>query len=777
MPQSSPRNRLADCTSPYLRQHADNPVHWQCWDAEALALARERDVPILLSIGYASCHWCHVMAHESFEDADTAAAMNGAFVSIKVDREERPDLDRVYQTAHQILTRQPGGWPLTAFLDPHSCVPFFSGTYFPRTPRYGMPSFMELLGRIETVWMERREELAQQGAKVQEIFDSLNATAGDAPDAATTDAPTSGRRSGPVAVPDIGSASRQDSTDRASGAADAPDAPDAPGAPGAEGAARRPQRAPDPTLMDSARAQLGAAYDATDGGFGTAPKFPMPSMIERLLRHWAASADGDRRDGEALEMAMHTLTRMARGGIFDHLGGGFCRYATDGAWLVPHFEKMLFDNGALLAVYADAMAISPDPLLESVVRDTAGWLMREMQHAEGGFFAALDADSDGGEGRFYLWHREQIRGLLDDAEYRLIGTLYGIDKPANFEGVWILHRSDAFRSVAERLGLEPARATALFDSARRKLFDARETRPRPGRDEKVLVAWNGLAIRGLARASAVLDEPAWDEAATRAVDFIRTRMRVDGRLHASWTDGSAGGGSAGRVGVGAFLEDHALLLEGLLELLMLRWRDIDLRFAVQLADALLAHFRDEQDGGFFQTAHDAETLIHRPKPGMDEALPAGNAIAARALGRLGHLLGRSDYLDAAAEVVAWAEPMIARAPQAHCAMLDALEDLVKAPELVIVRGVEATAWARDARAGYRPQRSVFALPTEIAPAPGEDAPLLPGFLPEHLPGAPDAGTVAWLCTSGRCSLPITSRAGLDAQLGGSKVVTLRPKGS
>ncbi|HSG90982.1 MAG TPA: thioredoxin domain-containing protein [Pseudomonadales bacterium] len=720
MDDADGRNRLDACSSPYLRQHADNPVHWQPWDDAALAEALSRDVPILLSIGYSSCHWCHVMAHESFEDADTAAAMNSAFVCIKVDREERPDLDRVYQTAHQILTQQPGGWPLTVFLDPRTRVPFFSGTYFPRTPRYGMPGFTDLLGRVETVWAERREELAQQGAKVQEIFDALNAPAEE-------EAPT-----GPTAVPD-------------------------------EPAPRPALPPPDATLLDAAREQLGTAYDATDGGFGGAPKFPMTSCLERLLRHWAATDAGSRRDGEALEMAMQTLTQMARGGIYDHLGGGFCRYATDAKWLVPHFEKMLYDNGALLALYADAMAIAPDPLLESVVRDTAAWLIREMQHEAGGFFAALDADSEGEEGRFYVWHREQVRRLLDDDEYQLIATLYAVDKPANFEGNWILHRRDAWRSVVERLDLEPARADALLASARAKLLAERDTRPRPDRDDKVLVAWNGLAIRGLARAAQVMDEPAWEAAATRAVDFIRTRMVVDGRLHAYWIDDA--------LGVRAYLEDHALLLEGLLTLLMRRWRDADLRFAVDLADALLEHFRDPVSGGFFQTADDAERLIHRPKPGMDEALPAGNAVAARALGRLGHLLGRSDYLEAAAETVAWASPMIARAPQAHCAMLDALEDLVEAPEQVIVRGDDATEWAREAGTGYRPRRCVYALPTVIEAADGFDAPLLPAYVPETLP----ASTVAWICTSGRCSLPITTKRGLTAELGGNKVVSLRPK--
>jgi len=573
-------NRLDESKSPYLRQHADNPVHWQPWDEQALAAAQERDVPILLSIGYSACHWCHVMAHESFEDATTAGLMNQLFVNIKVDREERPDLDRVYQTAHQILTQQTGGWPLTVFLDPHSRLPFFSGTYFPRTPRYGMPAFTDLLKRVATVWAERRDELAEQGEKVQDIFDSLNAPGN--PDAAL----------------------------------------------------------PEAAILDAARDQLAGAFDSSHGGFGTAPKFPMPSSLERLLRHWARSRETrGGPDREALDMVLQSLTRMARGGIFDHLGGGFCRYSVDAEWLVPHFEKMLYDNGALLALYADAMAISPDNLFEAVVRDTAGWLLREMQHPDGGFHAALDADSEGEEGRFYVWHREQVRRLLDDDEYAVIETLYGIEKPANFEGSWILHRRDAWRAVVERLSLTAEEADRLLASARQKLFDAREQRPRPGRDDKILVAWNGLAIRGLARASTVLDQPSWAEAATRAVDFIRQDMVIDGRLHASWMEGE--------VGVRAYLEDHAFLLDGLLALLAVRWRDADVRFAVALADALLDHFLDREEGGFFQTAHDAEAMIYRPKPTLDESTPAGNAVAASALGRLGHLLGRQDYLDAA----------------------------------------------------------------------------------------------------------------------------------
>jgi uncharacterized protein YyaL (SSP411 family) len=693
MPEATARNRLDRCTSPYLRQHADNPVHWQPWDEAALAEARERDVPVLLSVGYASCHWCHVMAHESFADPGTAELMNRGFVNVKVDREERPDLDRVYQTAYQILTQQTGGWPLTAFLDPHTLRPFFCGTYFPPAPRHGMPAFRDLLMRVTEVWSERRGDLATQGEKLQEILDALNA--------------------GPAASGGL----------------------------------------PATTLLDRARAELAEAYDDSDGGFGQAPKFPMPAQLERLLRHWARSRRRGETDGEALEMVLHTLTRMARGGIFDHLGGGFCRYATDRAWIVPHFEKMLYDNGALLALYADALAISPDPLLESAVRDTAGWLLRELETPDGAFYASLDADSEGGEGRFYTWHREQVKRALTPEEYRVFATLYGVDKPANFEGRWILHRRDAWRAVVERLDHDAEEAAALLASARAKLLALRASRERPARDEKVLTAWNGLAIRGLARAGRVLAEPAWVDAAARAVDRIRDALRREGRLHAALTDG--------RLGPEGFLEDHAALLEGLLELLSVRWRDGDAAFAAELADALVERFRDAEQGGFFQTAAGAEALILRPKPAMDEAVPAGNAMAARALIRLGHLFGRGDWLAAAEATLVWAAGAMERAPHAHCGLLDALELLQEPPTQVVIAGPEAEAWAEASRSGRHPERSVFALP------PANDDAVRPAWFE-----GPPAVTTAWVCTAGRCSLPITERAALERELGGGNVATL-----
>ncbi|MXW49863.1 MAG: thioredoxin domain-containing protein, partial [Gammaproteobacteria bacterium] len=403
-------NRLAAETSPYLRQHADNPVHWQPWDDQALGEARESGKPILLSIGYSSCHWCHVMAHESFEDAGTAQVMNERFVNIKVDREERPDLDKVYQTAHQVLTQRPGGWPLTVFLDPESLAPFFAGTYFPKTPRYQMPSFIDLMLRIDETFRSKREALTEQNGKLLKLMRQLDLQAPE------------------------------------------------------EGAS-----VSDEALLANAWQQLHEQYDQQEGGFGRAPKFPMPATLDRVLRHWAYTQRAGKRERQALDVVMTTLTKMARGGIYDHVGGGFCRYATDRAWMIPHFEKMLYDNGLLLSLYADALTIGPDPLFQGAVRETTGWLLREMRHPGGAFFAALDADSEGEEGKFYLWRRERIKRLLNEDEYLVVATLYGIDKPANFERHWNLHRRDAWRSVVERLSLEPDRAVALLASAKEKL--------------------------------------------------------------------------------------------------------------------------------------------------------------------------------------------------------------------------------------------------------------------------------------------------------------------
>jgi len=685
-------NRLAAETSPYLLQHADNPVDWQPWDAEALALARRHQRPILLSVGYSACHWCHVMAHESFEDPDVARVMNEHFVNVKVDREERPDLDRVYQLAHQLLTQQPGGWPLTMFLDPDTLVPFFGGTYFPKTPRHGLPGFTDLLTRVADVFQSRRDELTAQGEKVAEVLASLDTGHGEA--AGLTSA----------------------------------------------------------ELAEAARDALASQYDGADGGFGTAPKFPLPATLERLLRHWAGSAgrgSGSKPDRAALDMVMTTLTRMARGGIHDHLGGGFCRYATDRRWMIPHFEKMLYDNGQLLAVYSDALGVGPDALFELAVTGIADWLHREMRHEGGGFFAALDADSEGEEGRYYLWRRDEVKRLLDDDEYLLIETLYGLDKPANFEGRWILHRYDAWAGVVSRLSLDNDRARALWRSAVAKLLAARERRPRPALDDKVLTGWNALVIDGLARASIRLERPDWLTSARAAADFLTDEVMVDGQLFATW--------KAGHARHPAYLDDYAALLRATLTLLSAGWRDRDLRLARILAEALLERFEDTDAGGFFFTAHNHEALICRPKPTMDDAMAPGNAMAVLNLTDLGHLLGEQRYLDAASRTIDWARKAMETHPAGHCAMITAMESVAMPPEQIVIRGPQGSLgdWLAAAQAGYRPWRRVYAIPSDADPR------CVPSYLPRLVSADSSQRPVAYRCEGFQCSLPIESLEALQ----------------
>ena len=675
-------NRLAEETSPYLRQHAENPVDWYPWSDAALARARDEDKPILLSVGYSACHWCHVMAHESFEDSDTAEVMNRHFVNIKVDREERPDLDKVYQLAHQLLTQRAGGWPLTVFLDPHTLLPFFAGTYFPRTPRFNLPGFADLLLRIDQVYRTQRDALGEQGEKLSQALSRLAPTGIDS------------------------------------------------------------QGLEDAKLLETARDQLAARFDAAEGGFGPAPKFPMPSLIERMLRHWAYSDRAGKRDGDALDMAMTTLTRIARGGIYDHVGGGFCRYSTDRHWEIPHFEKMLYDNGALLALYADALALGDDPLFEVAVRETAGWVMRDMQHPEGGYFSALDADSEGEEGKYYVWRRDAVKRLLTPDEYLLVATLYGLDKPANFEGKWNFRRRDALRSVLDRIGVEPAPGEELLASAKSKLLAERETRVPPAKDDKVLTAWNGLAIRGMAKAAVCLGEPEWLRSAQRAADFVRDNLWDGERLTATWRDGVAK--------YAGYLDDYANMLEGLTELLSAEWRDDDAAFAKALADCMIRQFYDTDEGGFFFTAHGHETLIHRPKPTLDESMPPGNGTAPCGLTALGHLFADTRYLDAADGTLQALRGAVEQYPAGHCTLLSAVEASAHAPEQIIVRGpVDALgAWLDIAREGYRPWRRVYGIPYECSEAPD--------YLP--LPDERDDRSrfAAFVCRGLQCSPPIDS---------------------
>jgi uncharacterized protein YyaL (SSP411 family) len=654
-------NRLAQETSPYLQQHAGNPVDWYPWGAEALERARREDKPILLSIGYSACHWCHVMAHESFEDPAVAQVMNRLFVNVKVDREERPDLDQVYQTAHQMLAQRTGGWPLTMFLTPEG-APFFGGTYFPKEARYGMPAFPDLCERIAALWRDQRAEIAAQNEQVLQAF------ARTLPQDAA------------------GPAELSKSVLRA--------------------------------MLDNLRAN----FDATLGGFGSAPKFPHPADLELCLR-----------EGEK-DMALATLERMCQGGIYDQLGGGFCRYSVDAAWSIPHFEKMLYDNGPLLGLLADAWLVTGAPLFARCASETAAWLMREMQSPEGGYYSSLDADSEHEEGKFYVWQRDEIRSLLTPEEYAAFAPRFGIEGPPNFEKRhWHLR-------VTGSIERDP-----LVDAARAKLFAARQKRVRPGRDEKVLVSWNALAIRGMAHAGRVFGRPEWIASARRALDFIRSRMWREGRLLATYKDD--------RAHLNAYLDDYAFLIAALLELMQAEFSPGDLAFATELAETLLAEFEDADAGGFFFTGTSHERLFHRPKPGHDQATPSGNAIAAWTLTRLALVTGEDWYARAARRTVALFYPQMRDSPAGFAAMAMALAEQLVPPKLLVLRGrgPELERWRDEFAREHLPDGLVLALPDDLA--------RLPAALDKPRRSQPVNG---WLCRGVICLAPISDLIQLKA---------------
>jgi uncharacterized protein YyaL (SSP411 family) len=666
---STHRNRLGQETSPYLQQHAGNPVDWYPWGEEALARARREDKPILLSIGYSACHWCHVMAHESFEDRETARRMNALFINVKVDREERPDLDRIYQLAHQVLVQRPGGWPLTVFLTPDQ-TPFFAGTYFPRDRRYGLPSFNEVLERIGEFYRNHREALDEQNAAVRAALAQSNWNG--------------------------------------------------------QTAARLDDRP-----LTAARTALGASYDPRHGGFGGAPKFPHSAELALLLRL------GIEGDGEAARMALHSLRAMAESGLFDHLGGGFFRYAVDAHWEIPHFEKMLYDNALLLPLYAEAWRFADDERLRETAERTGEWVMREMQSPEGGYYATLDADSEGQEGRFYTWSRGALAAVVPARDVQFAVSLYGLDQSANFEDRWHLQRRSTVAEIAATFGLSAGTVREREEAIRTALFDAREQRTRPGRDEKILASWNGLMIRGMAVAGRLLGREDFVASAERALDFVRTRMTDEGRLLASWKDHIAL--------LPAYLDDHAFVIDGVLALLEARWRDGDLSYVLQLADVLLEHFEDESHGGFFFTADDHEPLIHRPKPFADESVPAGNAVAASALWRLGHLVGRLEYTHAAEHTLLAAWPHLSQHAIGHATLLLALRDQLTPRPSIVLRGdqQQLAPWQAVLEKRFDPDRRVLVVP--------QTARDLPGALAER---KAQAGPVAYVCEPGHCLPPI-----------------------
>jgi uncharacterized protein len=680
-------NHLISQTSPYLLQHAHNPVDWYAWSEEAFERARREKKPIHLSIGYAACHWCHVMAHESFEDAEVARVLNERFVNIKVDREERPDVDRIYQIAQQMLTQRSGGWPLTMFLTHDDHRPFFGGTYFPKQARHGLPAFTDILLRVSEYYRLHEAQLRQQNDALISAFEELNPP--PAPDATQlTDAP-----------------------------------------------------------IEASRELLGRTFDGQFGGFGRAPKFPNPMTLERLLRDWHATSGRTQPDLQALYMAALTLRRMGEGGIHDQLGGGFSRYSVDDHWMIPHFEKMLYDNGALLAVYADAAVATGDSFYAEVAARTADWAMREMQSPEGGYYSSFDADSEGHEGKFYVWDREEIRGALSDSEYAVFAARYGLDRTANFEGRWHLHIFQEIDAIARDQQQTPETAKRLLESARQKLLAIRNTRVAPGRDEKILTSWNALMIRGMAIAARALRRLDLAESATAALRFVHSKLWRDGKLLATYKDG--------RAHLNAYLDDYVFLVDAILELQQTRFNSEELKFALDLLEVVLTRFADADAGGFFFTSDDHETLIHRSKSFADDATPSGNGIAAFVLQRMGHLLAEPRYLQAAERTLRAAWLALEKYPHAHTTLLTALEELINPPEIILLRGEESQvgAWAGEMHKLYAPRRMVLAVPGNIRE------------LPPALEDKPARGNaVAYLCRGSTCSAPIDSLSSLISRL-------------
>ena len=675
-------NRLASQTSPYLQQHADNPVDWQPWDAAALAAAREQDKPILLSIGYSACHWCHVMAHESFEDPEVAAEMNRHFVNIKVDREERPDLDQIYQTAHALLTQRSGGWPLTLFLMPDG-TPFFGGTYFPKHGRHGMAGFLDLLPRIVAAYRDQRGEIAQQNAALLEAFSRT------------------------LPEPGVGSELK---------------------------------RAP----LAAAMREFAQAFDDVHGGIGRAPKFPHPFELAFCLRRHAL--DG----GEpGLAIARLTLLKMAEGGLYDHLGGGFYRYSVDEHWSIPHFEKMLYDNAALLALYSDAWLVTQAPLFKKVVEESVDWIIRDMQSPEGGYYSSLDADSGHEEGKFYVWTRDEVKGLLTAGEYAVVEPHYGMDGAPNFESrEWHLRVMKPLDAVAKSLGVPLAECEQRLDGARAKLLAVRVKRVWPGRDEKVLTSWNAMMAWGMARAARIFGRPEWLASARRSTDFIRSTLWHGGKLLATYKDGHAH--------LNAYLDDYAFLVAALIELMQAEFRPADLEFTRALADVMLDQFEDRTAGGFFFVSHDHERLIHRAKPGHDNATPSGNGIAAFALQRLGHLVGEPRYLAAAERTLKLFYPALERQPGGCVSLATALDEYLAPPQTVILRGdhEDLASWQRVLARTYRPATLVVGLARDTS------------GLPLVLDKAPAAGNAvtAWVCRGATCLPPVTDLDALERVL-------------
>jgi uncharacterized protein YyaL (SSP411 family) len=695
-------NQLINETSPYLLQHADNPVDWYPWGEDALTRARTEDKPIFLSIGYSACHWCHVMAHESFEDPDTAAIMNEHFVNIKVDREERPDLDAIYMEAVVAMTGQ-GGWPMSVFLTPDG-KPFYGGTYFPPTVRHGMPSFEQVLLSIAEAYRNQREKIEAGGEQLSARVEQSLALRAD-PATLTSD------------------------------------------------------------TLDQAYHRLSSRFDSTHGGFGGAPKFPQPMNLEFLLRYYHRTGES-----QALDMVDLTLTQMASGGIYDQLGGGFHRYSTDAHWLVPHFEKMLYDNALLARLYLHAWQVTGRSLYRRIVEETLDYVVREMTarypagarnggcEGTGGFFSAQDADSEGEEGKFFIWTPDEAKSILGNEEGEIFCRYFDVTPEGNFEGKSILNVRLDVGTAAAAAKVDEDRFRAILERGRQKLFQARETRVKPGRDEKVLTAWNGLMLAAFAEASQALDREDYRRVAECNAEFVLEQLRRDGRLLRSWKSDSPTGGEQARFN--AYLEDYAFYADGLLTLYQVTFTPRWFAEARALADIILTHFTDP-NGGFYDTSHDHEHLITRPKSLQDNVIPSGNAMAADVLLRIAAYTGDDDYRRPAEEMLAAMVPMMQHYPGGFSHWLSVLEFHLAPPHEIALIG---NSTAEDMRAmlkvafgAYRPHQVVaLAAPNDEVAA--SIVPLL-ADRPQQ-----SGRATAYVCRQFICKAPVTDPASLERQI-------------
>jgi uncharacterized protein YyaL (SSP411 family) len=684
-------NRLAQESSPYLLQHAHNPVDWYGWGEEAFARARAEDRPILLSVGYSACHWCHVMERESFENEAIAAQMNRDFVNVKVDREERPDVDAIYMSAVQMLTGQ-GGWPMTVFLTPDG-TPFFGGTYFPPHDLYGRPGFPRVLEAVTTAWRQQRAEIETQGQELLQSLDRGNDLTHGLPDSLLT-----------------------------------------------------------PTVLENAYNALSGQFDRQYGGFGTAPKFPQPANLDFLLRFHARS-----RRQEPLAMVEKTLQRMALGGIYDQLGGGFHRYSTDQVWLAPHFEKMLYDNAQLAQTYARCYQATGKSFYRGVAEETLEYVLREMTGPEGGFYSAQDADSEGEEGKFFVWTPVEIKAILGERDAAVFCAFYDVSQGGNWESKSILRVVMDAPEVASRFGITVKEAAEILDGGRVKLLQAREARVKPGLDDKVLTAWNGLMLAAFAECAAIFDRDDFRQAAIKNAEF----------LFANLTDADDGGRTrllrtwrGGQAKLNGYLEDYAFYADGLLHLYEATFDTHWLHIARDLVRTMIAHFWDERDGGFYATSDDHERLIQRPKDWDDNATPSGNSVAVELLLKLAVITGEEDYRQRAARVLRKIGPVLEKHPYGFARMLGALDFYLSAPKEIALIGEAddpaTQALARAVFAPYLPNRVlVQASRPDLAPT---DIPLL---IDRPLR---DGKPTAYVCENYACKEPTTDPEALTRLL-------------